>query len=178
MDILAKLTTLSSLSVCFSLLAIADDNHLKSGSIANFNVNLTIAEQLILSKAASFSFINWTAGNLDTSTDICIYHNGDGRYKITISDDSAASGFNLEDSDNLNAVPITVNFNDERNTAGNTLAAEGIVMNTQTGANASAADCGTDGSTANLQILILDANLSSVPKGSYDSEITVFVEPS
>jgi len=100
-DILTKLATPPSLSICFSPLAFADDNHLKSNN--------------------------------------------------------------------------TANFNDEPYTAENTTAADGMIMNTPTEANTLATDCGTDGSSANLQIPILNANLSTTPKGSYDSKITVFL---
>ncbi|MBL4795563.1 MAG: hypothetical protein JKY24_08715 [Pseudomonadales bacterium] len=178
---LTKLAFAISLAAASSAtIAATADGSLATSSTGTADVTMTIQELFQVSEMAAlttaFTFGTWSSGDFDANSDFCIYHNGDGSYQVTVSDDSAAGGFNVESG--ANAIAMTVSFNDAKTVTGNAAATEGSVMATQTGANVTAADC-TGGilMSANLHINIASAAIGAAPAGSYTSEITIFVEP-
>lgn len=157
------------------------DGTLGATSTATIDVTLTIAEQFQISGVAAFALGSRSAGagDLQSNQDVCIYHNGDGSYRVTFSDDSTGgtgAGYNIEDAGDANTVSYAVRFNDVTGTVGQIVTTDGTATAAQSGANNQTTDCSTGGDSANIEVFMTGANLDAAPNGSYDSELTVLVE--
>jgi len=158
--------------------SVTSNGSLGWNSTGSFDVSLTIPEKIMISGLQEIALGEWDReSSMESSVNACIYTNGDGNYSVTMSDNSSlSSGFALEDADRENAIPMTVRFNDENNTANNILVAEGTTTATQSGANTQSQDCAGKGNM-NIQVLIDELALSTVPSGAYNSQITIMVDP-
>ena len=160
-------------------LATTADGTLGATSTATIDVTFSIPEKFAISGMAglstALSFGVWTSGDFSGNADICIYSNGDGTYQITISDNSAADGFNIVNGGSN--IAMTIRFNDTTTTSGNIATSDGTILTGQTNANASASDCTIGGNSANVEVLISGSAISAGSEGSYSSEITLFIEP-
>ncbi|PCI50421.1 MAG: hypothetical protein COB51_03350 [Moraxellaceae bacterium] len=175
-----KIAIAASLFASSSLVfAATADGTLGATSTGTSDVSLTIDEKFQISGMDTFSFGSWSGtGDLDANNSMCIYHNGDGSYKITFTDNSAmSSGFAVENAADTTEIPMAVRFIANISPTGNAL----MTYNTPAtqaaaSANIAATNCGgTD--NANIQVVLTDADLSGAPAGAYDSEITVLVDP-
>lgn len=168
----------SLLAVSANGLAATADGSFGATSTGTTDVTLTIDERFQISKMAAFSFGSWSGtGDLDANSDICIYHNGDGSYKVTVTDDSTLSaGFAVENAADANEITMAISFNDVVGTTGNIAVVDNVATASQSNANTTSTTCG-GGSSANLQVVLAQASLAAAPAGAYDSQITVLVEP-
>lgn len=173
--------TAVALTLSYDTYAATADGTLGATSTGTADVTLTIAEQFQISDMDAFAFGAYGGtGDLDANDDICVYHNGDGSYRVTITDDSSnvtPNSFEVEDATDSTDIAMSVSWNDATGTAGETAATHGTPITPQSGANTSAADCSVGGLSANLHVVLLEADLQAAAAGSYDSEITVLVEP-
>ncbi|PCJ32861.1 MAG: hypothetical protein COA99_16230 [Moraxellaceae bacterium] len=174
-----SLMTLSSAAIS----ATADGTE-GATSTATFDVTLTLSEQVMVSELAGnmggFLFGAYGgAGDLTATQDICVYHNGDGVYDITISDDSATAGFNVEDAGDTTAITMDVVFNDEQGVLGiPTTMAEATKIFGQTAANTTNQDCSAGiGMSASIEVTLAALDLQAAPAGAYDAQLTLLVEP-
>lgn len=156
----------------------ASDGVLGATSTGTAVVTLTIPERFQISDMNDIALGSYGgAGDLTGNDDICVYHNGDGSYQVTITDNSALTvGFAVEDAANTVAIPMQVRWNDQTGTAGNAA----VTYNTplvSTGANTSTTDCSVGGLSANLEVTLLEADLQAAPAAAYDSTLTLIVEP-
>jgi len=161
-----------------SALSSTADGILGAASTATFDISLTIPEQFKISKVEAIELDSWGgSGSMESNFDACVYHNGDASYQITISDNSTLnSGFALEDTSKQNDIAISILFNDELNPANNISVIEGTPTSPQSGANTLTQDCGGSGNM-NIQVIIDESALSLAPPGSYQSQITVMINP-
>ena len=164
-----------------SALAATADGTLGATSTGTADVTLTIDEQFQISDMNAFAFGTYGGtGDLDNNDDICVYHNGDGSYRVTITDNSAnvtANAFQVEDATDTNEIDMSIFWNDVTGTVGETAITYNTPTAAQSGANTTAADCSTGGLSANLHVVLAEADLQAAAAGSYDSELTVLVEP-
>lgn len=178
---LLSLAAVSALAVTLSNTALAAtaDGTLGATSTGTVDVTLSIAEQFQISDLDAFAFGAYTGtGDFDANDDICVYHNGDGSYQVTVTDDSGvtANAFAVDDATDTNDIAMEVRWNDVAGTTGEST----LTFNTalaQTGANTQATDCTTGGLSANLHVVLLEADLQAASAGSYDSELTILIEP-
>ena len=174
-----SLSTIAALVLATNVsVAATTDGTLGASSPGTADVSLTIDEKFQISGMTAFTFGSWSGtGDLTQNDDICIYHNGDGSYKVTITDNSVLSaGFAVEDAADANEIAMSVNFNDETGTTGSIAVVDGTATAAQSGANTASTNCG-GGNSANIEVVVAEADLNAAPAGAYDSQITVLVEP-
>ncbi|PCJ16451.1 MAG: hypothetical protein COB04_10870 [Gammaproteobacteria bacterium] len=161
------------------VLAATADGSLGGTSTGTTDVTLTIDEKFQISGMDAFSFGSWSGtGDLDAERTMCVYHNGDGSYRVTFTDNSALSvGFAVENAADTAAIPMEVRFVATLASTGN-VAVTYNTAETQAAlaANISAPGCGGV-DNANIQVVITEADLNNASAGAYDSEITVVVDP-
>ena len=163
-----------------SALAATADGSIGTNSTGTSDVTVTIAENFLITGMSAFAFgtRNIGDGNADTNDDICIYHNGDGSYKVNITDDSTGgtgAGFNVENAGNTETISYAVSFNDVSGTGGSIAVVDGANTVAQSGADTASQSC-AGGDTANIQVVITNANMNAAVAGAYDSELTIVVD--
>ena len=155
----------------------ASDGILGASSTGTADVSLTIEEVVRITDMDDFAFGSYSgSGALEADDNICVYHNGDGNYKVTITDDTTGSpsGFAVEGP--LGDIPMEVKWNDAPSTTGSTLITYGVAL-AATNANTESENCATGGLSANMQVDLAEANIQAAPAGAYSSTIVVLVEP-
>ena len=161
--------------------AVTADGTLGASSTGTADVTLTIDEQFQISDMDAFAFGTFGGtGDFDANDDICVYSNGDGSYRVTITDDSGnvtPNDFAVEDSTNTSEIPMSIFWNDVTGTTGESAATYNTAITPQSGANTTIADCSAGGLIANLHVVLAEADLQAATAGSYDSELSVLVEP-
>ncbi len=172
-------TAAVALTMSSSAMAATADGTLGATSTGTVDVTLTIDEQFQISNitgSTDFQFGTYSGtGDLTANRDLCVYHNGDGSYGITIDDDTATAGFNVENGGG-DAITMAVNWNDVTGTAGSVAATESTEI-VSTGANTTIADCSAGGNSANLEVTLLEADLQAANAGSYAAELSLVVDP-
>ena len=155
----------------------AADGALGAVSLATTNVSLSIPEQFRVSGAEDMDLGSFSgSGDLSASSDVCVYSNGDGGYQVRITDNSSGSGFRLENDDHSAAVVMNVAWNDQPGTSGAEQASDGAAM-PMSSANGSSSDCSNGGKNANISVNVSGSEMSVAPAGSYQSTLTIMVEP-
>ena len=142
-------------------------------------VTLTIAEQFQITDVADIALGAYGGtGDLNGNDDLCVYHNGDGSYRVTITDTSTITpaSFTVEDAGDANEIAMSVFFNDVTGTVGEAAVTDGTALTPLSGANTSTADCSVGGLSANVHVTLLEAALQAAPAGAYDSTLTLVVE--
>jgi len=169
----------TTLLISNTSIAATADGTLGATSTGTADVTMSIGEQFQISNMAAFSFGSWSgSGDLSSNNDLCVYHNGDGSYKVTVSDDSTLStGFAVENSTDSFEIPYSVAFNDETGTVNALAVVHSVATVAQSGANTTSVDCSVGGNSANLSVTIAEAELSAAPAGDYDSQITIMIDP-
>ena len=156
----------------------ATDGTLGATSTGTSPVTLTIPELFRISSLADFALGAYAGtGTMTSNDDVCVYHNGDGTYQVTGTDDSTGATFAVENAGNTAVITMEVKWNDITGTAGNAA----LIYNTampSTAANTTIDDCSVGGLSGNLQVNFTQADLQAAPVGAYDSTITLLVEPS
>lgn len=164
-----------------SAMAATADGTLGATSTGTADVTLSINEQFQISDMDAFAFGAYGGtGDFDANDDICVYHNGDGSYRVTITDDSnnvSANAFQVEDATDTNEINMSIFWNDVTGVTGESAVTYNTALTPQSGANTSAADCSVGGLSANLHVVLAEADLQAATAGSYDSELTVLIEP-
>lgn len=164
-----------------SAMAATADGTLGATSTGTADVTLSINEQFQISDMNAFAFGAYGGtGDFDANDDICVYHNGDGSYRVTITDNSAnvtANAFQVEDATDTNEIDMSIFWNDVTGVTGESAVTYNTALTPQSGANTSAADCSVGGLSANLHVVLAEADLQAATAGSYDSELTVLIEP-
>ncbi len=142
-------------------------------------VTMSIAEAFQVSDIADIPLGAYSGtGDLNGNDDLCVYHNGDGSYRVTVTDSStiSAAAFAVEDAGNANEIAMSVFWNDTTGTVGEAAVTDGTAITTLTGANTTISDCSAGGLSANIHVTLLEAALQAAPAGSYDSTLTIVVE--
>lgn len=156
------------------------DGSVGTSSTGTVDVTVTVAENFRITGLAAFAFgtRNIGDGDADSNDDVCIFHNGDGSYKVNITDDSTGgtgAGFNVENAGDSAVISYNVFFNDVTGTVGEAAITDGTNSAAQSGANTASQTCG-GGNSANIHVVIPGANLDAAAAGAYDSELTIVVD--
>lgn len=181
LNICAALVLGAALLSSTAAFATTADGTLGATSTGTADVTLTIAEQFQISSMDAFAFGAYGGtGDFNSNDDICVYHNGDGSYRVTITDDSVnvtPNAFAVEDAADGAEIAMSIFWNDASGTAGEAAATHGTAITPQSGANVSTTDCSVGGLSANLHVVLAEAALQAAVAGAYDSELSVLVEP-
>ena len=171
--VLSGISLISSSGVALA----ASDGILGATSTGTADVSLTIDEVVRITDMDDFAFGAYSgSGNLKADDSICVYHNGDGNYKVTISDDSTSTPADFAVEGPLGDIAMEVKWNDQQNTAGNQAVDFGVGL-AGTSANTQSETCATGGLSANMEVKMAEANIQAAPAGAYISTLTVLVEP-
>lgn len=118
------------------------------------------------------------SGDVIGNDDVCIYNGDDPTtYSVTITDTSSNSGFNMTHSTSpSNETPVTVYWNDQSGTVGRIQLTHGVALTNQSGADTLSTSCGTAGDTANISLVIDEADAQATYAGTYEQTLTVLIE--
>ncbi|PCI50422.1 MAG: hypothetical protein COB51_03355 [Moraxellaceae bacterium] len=126
----------------------------------------------------TINFTSWSTGDLISDNAICVYRDvGGNRYAVTATDDSTITpnGFYLENQPRTVEIPYIVKWASSASQAGKTLP-YGTAYNRRSAATEDEY-CAIEGLSANMRIIVDNADLEAAPAGAYRSEINIVIEP-
>ena len=169
--------TLSLITCLYSGTALSvTQGDLNPTSTAQFNVQIVIPEQVRISGLSDINFgVYPSSGNLESNQDVCVYSNiVGGRYDITLEGDGVANAFTLTNGGDT--IPYATFWNTTTGTSGGTPMTATVTNPARLGANTQTEDCSVGGLSANIRILMNQADLLNISNGIYTGTLTVIVE--
>lgn len=145
-------------------------------STAQFNVQIVIPEQVRISGLSDINFGTYSGtGNLESDQDICVYSNiVNGRYDITTQGDGAGNAYTLTNGGDT--IPYSVFWSPSTGPSGGTPMTATTTLTNQLNANTQTDDCSVGGLSANIRVLMNDADLHGISNGLYSGTLSVIVE--
>lgn len=152
----------------------ASDGSEGATSTGSSDISVTIPKLIVATGFADFAFGSYGgSGDLNSNDDLIVSGNYTGTYQVTISGDGAASAFTLSDGA-AGVLAYDVNYNDASGTAGAVAASTTVALTAQGNLNNT---LGSAVASANLNIVIPEANLLAASSGSYSGTVTLVFQP-
>jgi hypothetical protein len=164
-------------AVSLSGFAATQDGSKGDSSTAKVDVNAQVAAKVQITGATAIDLdgqlASWTGGDVSGQDALCVWSSTEA-YNVTITDNSAAAGFNLT-ATGQSELPYSVSWADESSAAdsivhGSPLAAQGTTANNKNCTN-------TGGTNATLTVTLAEADLEAARAADYTGELTVVVAP-
>jgi len=157
----------------------ATNGTLGATSTGTSTVSLSIGQRYQITGVADLAFGSYSGtGDMLANDDVCIYTNGvTSAYKVRVLDNSSmsATGFSVQNTGATAQIPYTVKWNNVAGVTGNAAVAYNVPT-AKTGANTTSVTCnGTN--NANVQVVMMQADLQAAPAGSYSTTLSITIEP-
>lgn len=145
----------------------AEQGTLGETSTGKLDVLVDIADRVQISGLNDIDLGTYTGtGDLVGDDSFCVYRNGTGAYKVTVSSENADGG-TFRVSNGTDHIAYSVKYNDTENlTSGQELSATG---------HATSVTCGGS-DNATLEVRMLEAALQAAPTGDFSDTITLYVQ--
>jgi len=164
-------------AVSLSGFAATQDGSKGDSSTAKVDVNAQVAAKVQITGANAIDLdsqlASWTGGDVTGQDALCVWSSTEA-YNVTITDDSAATGFNLSAA-GQNDLPYSVSWTDEV-----AAASASITHGSPLGGQATTANnknCAPSGPNATLTVTLAEADLEAARAADYTGELTVVVAP-
>lgn len=154
-------------------MAVPVQGTLGTSSTGSLDITLQVAPLVLVTNLNDIALGTYSGtGNLSNSDNFCIYHNGDGKFNITMNGSGTGSAYTLANGSNL--LPYTVGFtNGAAPIAPMTTL---VALTGQTGANLVDSTC-SGGDNVKVDITVANASLATAPAGTYTGTLTMVVAP-
>jgi hypothetical protein len=153
----------------------ANDGTLGTSSQGDLDITVTIQDLIQISDFSDFALGTYGgSGDLENNDDLCVYRNSAGaQYTVT----ATASEGAFEVQDGGESIAYSVFFNDVTGTTGEVQLSYNSASATQSGANTQSADCSVGGLSANVHVVIAEADLQAAVPGSYSGTLILTANP-
>lgn len=143
------------------------------------DVSLTIPPRIQIANNDDINLgLYQNAGDLNGHTDLCIYTNSVGGYKVNVSDDgNNGDDFNLINRSQQNAptkLPLNVSWNNKKGSSGARKVSQNKAIEFEKMAKSG---CAAGDYNANLSVNVSERHLQSAPSGHYTANLAILVEP-
>ena len=147
-------------------------------STGTLDVDLVVPDLVRVSGLADIDLGTYSGtGDESGNDDVCVFRNGAGTYSVTVTTNKGdfrisrgAGGTAAEDID------FTAYWNDEDGTTGRAELTYNTALETQSGANTAAIDCG-GGVNANFSLVISESDMQTKNPNTYSATVTIVIAP-
>jgi hypothetical protein len=174
MNKLSKILTGVAVSALFSAPALAaSDGSLGTSSSGQSDVSLTVADRVQITSVADIALGTYSGtGDLVGSTEYCVFRNGGGDYKVTLTTDQGA--FEVAEGGGQ-TIPFTARVDDDLTPADGESLSYGTASSVALVGSNSATCGGTDNGA--VEVTFSEANLQAAATTNYSATMTILVEP-
>lgn len=169
---LTKALVVSSLLATSGIAMAATQGTLGAESSGEVVISVTTVDQIKISGLTDIALAEAPSGEYMGTSGACVYRNASGSYTLRADGSGTNNAFVLSDGGTY-AIPYTVNYDDGN---GSVPVSAATTLLGRKNANTAAPDCGGS-SNGVISVSVAQADIASVPAGTYSGTLTLTVAP-